>query len=370
MKPASSPVVNERALLVQVIFGPRRQDEARDSLAELERLADTAGAAVLGSITQRREHPDAAFFIGEGKLAEIQLACREARANLIIFDNDLAPVQVNNLDLALGVKVIDRTELILQIFARRARTAEAQIQVELAQLQYLASRIPVSVSQQRFHGGIGMRGPGESPFQLRKAPIMARITILKEKLREIQKRRQRTRAHRPWPTVALVGYTNAGKSTLLNTLTDAQAYVDDRLFATLDTKSRLLYLPDGRQVMLIDTVGFIRHLPHGLVASFRSTLDDIREANLLLIVADAGHGYVREHLKVVFATLAEIGAGTAPVLLLLNKADCEQARSELPGLLRDYPEAMPISALQRAGLAALKERIARVIPRAGTAPNG
>lgn len=360
-----TPAIGERALLIQAIIGRQGKTEAADSLAELERLADTAGATVLGSITQRRERPDAAFFIGEGKLAEIQLACREAKANLLIFDNDLSPIQVNNLDLAGGVKVIDRTELILQIFARRARTAEAQIQVELAQLQYLASRIPVSVKQQRFQGGIGMRGPGESPFQLRKAPMLARITILKQKLREIQKRRQQTRARRPWPAVSLVGYTNAGKSTLLNALTDAQAYVDDRLFATLDTKSRLVFLPDRRQVMLTDTVGFIRHLPHGLVASFRSTLEEIQEADLLLIVAEASHPYVREHLKVVDATLAEIGAGAVARLLLLNKSDREEAKLNLAGLVRDYPEAMPISALQREGLAPLKERMARMMPVAG-----
>ncbi|MBU4200248.1 MAG: GTPase HflX [Verrucomicrobia bacterium] len=360
-----TPAIGERALLVQAVIGYQSKTEAGDSLVELERLADTAGAIVLGSLTQRRERPDAAFFIGEGKLAEIQLACREAKANLVIFDNDLSPIQVNNLDLAIGVKVIDRQELILQIFARRARTAEAQIQVELAQLQYLASRIPVSAKQQRFQGGIGMRGPGESPFQLRKAPMLARITILKQKLREIQKRRQRTRTHRPWPMVCLVGYTNAGKSTLLNALTDAQAYVDDRLFATLDTKSRIVFLPDRRQVMLTDTVGFIRHLPHGLVASFRSTLDEIRDAKLLLIVAEASHPCVREHLKVVDATLAEIGAGTVSRLLLLNKADREETKMAMADLVRDYPEAMPISALQREGLAALKERMARMIPAAG-----
>ncbi len=363
MKSPSSQAAGERALLVQGIIDQRSPAEAADSLAELERLADTAGAAVLGSITQRRTRPDAAFFIGEGKLAEIQLAGRKARANLVIFDNDLSPIQVNNLDLALGVKVIDRTELILQIFARRARTAEAQIQVELAQLQYLAARIPVSVKQQRFHGGIGMRGPGESPFQLRKAPMLARITILKQKLREIQARRRQTRDRRPWPVVSLVGYTNSGKSTLLNALTDAEAFVDDRLFATLDTKSRRVHLPDQRQAMLTDTVGFIRHLPHGLVASFRSTLEEIREADLLLIVGDASHPYLRAHLAVTRATLEEIGAHQVPSILLFNKADREEARAALAGLIQDYPEALPISAAQRQGLDPLKERMARMLPR-------
>lgn len=360
MNPVTPPR-GERALLVQAVIGRQSKAEANDSLSELERLAHTAGAVVMGGITQRRQRPDAAFFIGAGKLAEIQLACREAKANLLIFDNDLSPIQVNNLDLALGTKVIDRTELILQIFARRARTAESKIQVELAQLQYLASRIPVSVKQQRFQGGIGMRGPGESPFQLRQAPILARITNLKQKLRKIQKRHQRTRSRRPWPVVCLVGYTNAGKSTLLNTLANAQAYVDDRLFATLDTRSRLISLPDRRQIMLTDTVGFIRHLPHGLVASFRSTLEEIRDADLLLIVADVSHPYVREHLKVVDTTLAELGAAIVPRLLLLNKADREEARSFLLNRIRDYPDAVPTSALQGQGLDALRERIGRII---------
>jgi len=345
----------ERALLAQAIIGRQNASEAEDSLAELERLADTAGARVLGAITQRRDHPDAAFFIGQGKTAEIKLACRESGANLLIFDNDLSPVQVNNLDLAIGVKVIDRTELILQIFARRARTAEAQIQVELAQLQYLASRIPVSQKQHRFTGGIGMRGPGESPFQLRRAPMLARITVLKKKLKEMQKRRDRTRSRRPWPVVTLVGYTNAGKSTLLNALTAADAYVDDRLFATLDTKCRLLYLPGGRKIMLTDTVGFIRHLPHGLVASFRSTLDEMRESNLLLIVADASHRYAREHLEVVRQTISEMRADQIPHLLLMNKAD---RLGNQAALAQEFPQAIFISAAKGDGLRQLKERIA------------
>lgn len=354
-------IIAERALLVRVTVGRQRKSEAIDSLSELERLTDTAGAEVMGSITQRREKPDTAFFIGQGKLAEIQLACRTAKANLIIFDNELTAVQVNNLDLSIGVKVIDRTELILQIFARRARTAEAQTQVELAQLQYLASRIPVSEKQQRFQGGIGMRGPGESPFQLRRAPMLARITILKRKLKDIHKRRLRTRTRRPWPVVSLVGYTNAGKSTLMNALTVANAYVDDRLFATLDTKSRVIWLPDKRRVMLTDTVGFIRQLPHELVASFRSTLEEICEADLLLIVADTGHPYVRDHLDVVHATLKTMQADAIPSLLLLNKIDSETSKPMLGGLISAFPESLPISALHHDGLSLLKERMAAMV---------
>jgi len=355
----------ERALLVQAIIGRQNSEKAADSIAELEHLAGTAGVRSLGSITQRRDHADAAFIIGQGKLAEIQLACRESGANLIIFDNDLSPVQVNNLDLAIGVKVIDRTELILQIFARRARTAEAQIQVELAQLQYLSSRIPVSQKQHRFTGGIGMRGPGESPFQLRRAPMMTRITVLKRKLRETQKRRERTRERRPWPLISLVGYTNAGKSTLMNALAITNAYVDNRLFATLDTKSRILWLPDKRQVMLTDTVGFIRHLPHGLIASFQSTLEEIGEADLLLIVADACHPYIKDHLNVVYTTLAAMHADAIPSLLLLNKIDSESAKPILDNLTKRFPKALPVSALYNHGLSKLKEQIAVMITASG-----
>ncbi len=353
----------ERALLVQVVVGRAGREVAADSLEELERLADTAGAVVVGTLSQNRDAPNPRYFIGSGKLEEIKLACGKTGANLVIFDNDLSPVQVNNLDMELGIKVIDRTEVILQIFARRARSAEAQIQVELAQLQYLVSRLPVSEKQARFTGGIGMKGPGESPLKLRNAPIRARIRDLEGKLAAIQDRRHRTRARRPWPTVSLVGYTNAGKSTLLNALAAADAYVDDRLFATLDTKSRLVRLPDGRDTLITDTVGFIRHLPHGLIASFRSTLEEVSQSDLLLHVVDTGHPYATEHCEVVFDTLREIGASDVPSLLVFNKCDRPDAQAALPGLTGSFPDAMAISALHKDGLDGLKRRIAAMLPR-------
>lgn len=359
--PASPSPSGEKALLIQLIWGEMSLEQSADSLSELENLADTAGIAVAGTITQRRERPTGQYYVGEGKVDEIRLACEKSGANLILFDNELSPIQVNNLDLALGVKVLDRTELILQIFARRARSAEARIQVELAQLQYLVSRLPTSVKQARFGGGIGMRGPGESPLQLRNAPMRRRISELKEKLRQIQKRRVAAQGQRDWPQVSLVGYTNVGKSTLLNTLTSAAAYVDDRLFATLDTKRRLLFLPTGRQAMLTDTVGFIRNLPHGLVASFRSTLDEAAQADVLLHIADAGHPFVIEHCAVVFDTLREIHADQVPTLLVLNKCDRPAGREALPHLRALFPEALPISAVSREGLPALKQRIAELI---------
>lgn len=348
----------ERAILVQVVFDARNRNDAADSLAELERLADTAGVSVAGHITQRRDRPTPNLFVGEGKLEDIRLACRHAAANLVIFDNELSAVQVNNLDLALGIKVIDRTELILQIFARRARSAESQIQVELAQLEYLVSRIPVSRKQQRFQGGIGMRGPGESPLQLRNAPMRRRIRDLRRKIVLAAARRERTRRRRPWPVVCLVGYTNAGKSTLLNAFTAARAYVDDRLFATLDTKTRLVRMDQGQHVLLTDTVGFIRNLPHGLVASFRSTLQVAVDADLLLLVADAVHPHLDSHLRVVHETLVEIGAHRVPSVLLLNKCDPGLPAERLAQLQRRYPRGVQLSAAHGEGLDRVRQIIA------------
>ncbi len=351
----------ERALLAQVALGRFDPAEAEDSLAELERLANTAGVAVAGSVTQRRMKPTAGFLIGTGKLADLQLACRQGQANVVIFDNELNAIQVNNLDRALGIRVIDRTELILQIFARRARSAEAQIQVELAQRQYLVSRIPVSEAQQRFQGGIGMRGPGESPLRLRNEPMRRRIRELKRKLERVQARRQRTRMRRPWPLVSLVGYTNAGKSTLLNALTDSAAYVDDLLFATLDTKTRRLDLGGGHAALLTDTVGFIRRLPHGLVASFRSTLDVAAESELLLIVADAGHARLNDHLRVVHNTLREIGADRVKRLLVFNK--CDTLSPDRRDTIRQrWPDALLASAARGTGLDEIRRAIAGACP--------
>ena len=354
----------ERAVLVQVIPFGQSPEEAADSLAELERLADTAGVLVAGHVTQRRKHPTPQFLVGEGKLSEIQLACRAAGANLIITDNELSPVQVNNLDQSLGIHVIDRTELILQIFARRASSATAKAQVELAQLAYLVSRIPVSRKQQRFQGGIGMRGPGESPLQLRNDPMRKRIKELKGKLETLRARGRRTRERQRWPMVSLVGYTNAGKSTLLNTLSSAGAYVDDRLFATLDVKTRQIYLGEDRLALLADTVGFIRHLPHGLVASFRSTLDVAVESDLLLLVLDASEPHLADHITVVEETLQEIEADKVPVVVVLNKMDRVGAEAHA-FLAEQYPDAICVSARTGEGLSALKAAMLASLESAG-----
>lgn len=347
----------ERAVLIQVTPPSVRAEVAAESMHELERLADTAGVTVVGVVTQRRSHATRAFLVGEGKLSDIQLACRRADANLVIADNDLTAIQVNNLDLSLGIRVIDRTELILQIFARRARSAESQIQVELAQLEYLVKRIPVSRKQQRFQGGIGMRGPGESPLQLRNAPMRRRIKDLRLKLDNLQARQSRMRQRNAWPLVSLVGYTNAGKSTLLNALAGADAYVDDRLFATLDTKTRKVFLAPECEVLMADTVGFIRNLPHGLVASFRSTLDTAAESDLLLVVMDAGHAHLKDHMHIVFETLAEIGAAKVPHLMVLNKWDRLGSAEKRTERLDAFPQACCVSATTGAGLDVLKASI-------------
>lgn len=348
---------HERAILVQVVLKNTDKKEAQDSLEELARLTNTVGADVVGNITQKRGKPTPGLYLGEGKVADIQLACRQSRADVVIFDNELSSVQVNNLDLSLGYRVIDRTELILQIFAGRAHSAEAQIQVELAQLQYLVSRIPVSKKQQRFQGGIGMRGPGESPLQLRNQPMRRRIKDLKKKLEAVRQQNSRSRSRRPWPLVSLAGYTNAGKSTLLNAFSSAGAYVDDRLFATLDTKTRMVYLGNEQKILMTDTVGFIRHLPHSLVASFRSTLDVAAESDLLLIVTDASHPRLEDHLDVVADTLKEINADQVPSILLLNKIDLPEARERMSFLRNKYPGSVPVSASKKTGFDKLKNEI-------------
>jgi GTP-binding protein HflX len=349
----------ERAILVQLVCAGTHPAQAEASLGELSRLADTAGAEVVGSIVQRRAKPTALWYVGAGKLADIQRMAREREANVIIFDNDLRPAQVNALDTALTVKVIDRTELILQIFARRAQTEEAKIQVELAQLEHMRTRLPHE-RQPRFGGGIGMRGPGETPLARHRAAVARRVKTLKQQLERIRRRRETVRAKRDKPSICLVGYTNAGKSTLLNALSSADAYVDDRLFATLDTKTRLVHVAEDTDVLVCDTVGFIRHLPHRLVASFRSTLEVAAEADLLLVVADSADPGVEDQLAVVQETLTEIGADAVPRLLLLNKCDLQTDAERLAALRvrAEHPECLAISARTGRNLRSLKEAIA------------
>jgi GTP-binding protein HflX len=360
----------ERAVLAQVVHAKSDAAEAADSLLELQRLADTAGLEVVGQLTQNRLKPDGGTMFGSGKVEDLKSLVEAKEANTVIFDNELNAFQAFNLAKALDARVMDRTEVILEIFARRARSAEAQLQVELAKTQFLLSRIPVTESQQRFAGGGGgayVRGPGEGHLHLRNAPLRRRVAELKKRLEAINKRQiVRDRVKRKWPVVSLVGYTNAGKSTLLNALSGADAYIDDRLFATLDTKTRLAWLNPTRQILLTDTVGFIRNLPHGLVASFRSTLNVATQADLLLIVVDAAYPRVEDHIAVCTATLAEIGAEDVPSLLVLNKCDCGTAGNAVTHITEKHTLAIPVSARTGYGIPLLRQAIIEELQRCCT----
>lgn len=295
------------------------------SMAELAELAETAGAEVLGKMIQRRQAFDPATVIGEGRLAELAEFCQAHEADLVIFDCELSPSQMRNIEAVVKVSVIDRTALILDIFARRAVTAEGKLQVELAQLKYRLPRLSgLGVALSRLGGGIGTRGPGETQLETDRRHIRRRVSALEEQLRELEKRRAllRTRRKKDGVTmVAIVGYTNVGKSTLLNALTNAGVLVEDRLFATLDPTSRALELPDGRSVMLVDTVGLVRRLPHQLVEAFKSTLEEAANADLLWCVCDVSSDEAEEQVQVTKKLMAELGVEDTPVLTVLNKCD-------------------------------------------------
>ena len=349
----------EKAILVGVAFNGR--DELEDGLEELAALADTAGAEVIGILTQTRKEVDPAYFIGRGKAEELARMCAELGADLVIFNHDLTPAQARNLEKLLNVSVIDRTELILDIFAKRARTKQAMLQVELAQLQYQLPRLRRMWQHlSRLGGGIGTRGPGETQLEVDQRRAKKRIADLQKQLQEIQRQtttRVQSRKERELFTIALVGYTNVGKSTLMNALTGANVFVEDRLFATLDATTRVLFLPDGHKVLLTHTIGFIRDLPPHLITSFPATLEEVRTADLLLHVVDVSHRNMDEHIRVVEQTLQEIGAGDKPTILVLNKADKLPSDWDKQALLRRYPNAVLVSALTGEGVDDLKRRI-------------
>jgi len=304
---------------------PRMLIPVEESLAELGRLADTAGVTVAATIVQplRRVHP--ATFIGQGKVEAVRALADESKANVVIFDDALSPAQQRNVEKETNRKVIDRSALILDIFAQRARSLEGKLQVELAQLQYLSPRLTRQWTHlSRLGGGVGTRGPGETQLEVDRRRVRERIAVLRKRLEEVERTRRLHRDERrsvPFPTVALVGYTNAGKSTLMNTLTNAGVLVEDRLFATLDPTVRRLRLPEGLGVLIADTVGFIHKLPHQLVEAFKSTLEEVRSANVLVHVIDASHPNWPEHARVVREVLSEIDAGGIPVVEALNKID-------------------------------------------------
>jgi GTP-binding protein HflX len=315
----------EQAVLVALERGKPGLLDVNATLGELTRLAETAGVVVVAKVAQtlRKIHP--ASLIGSGKVSEVRELARSLGANLVIFDDELSPAQQRNLESALGLKVIDRTQLILDIFAQRAKSQAGKLQVELAQLQYLLPRLTRQWQHlSRLGGGVGTRGPGETQLEVDRRRVRERIAALRKRLQQVSRTRELHRHSReqvPYPTVALVGYTNSGKSTLMNRLTRASVTVEDRLFATLDPTVRLLRLPDGGEVLLSDTVGFIHKLPHGFVDAFKSTLDEVRAANLLLHVVDASSPHAAEQISVVEQVLAEIGASSTPRITVLNKID-------------------------------------------------
>ncbi len=298
----------------------------KESLDELARLSETAGLVVVGKTVQAlREGVNPATFIGSGKVAEIKEQCAATEARTVIFDDDLSPAQQRNLERLLQLKVLDRSQLILDIFAQRARSQAGKLQVELAQLEYLRSRLTCQwIHLSRLGGGVGTRGPGETQLEVDRRCIRERIATLRRRLQDVERTRtlqRQERARVPFPCVALVGYTNAGKSTLMNTLTHAGVLVEDQLFATLDPTCRRLDLPGGETVMVIDTVGFINKLPHQLIDAFKSTLEEVRTADLLLHVIDAAHPRWAEQQAVVRQVLEEIGAGQTPTIAVFNKLD-------------------------------------------------
>lgn len=301
------------------------ESDAEESMDELKELARTAGAAVAGVIVQKRPSPDPATCVGSGFLQDMADFCKNNSVNLIIFDRELSPIQMRNIEDTTDVRTIDRTMLILDIFAGRARSNEGKLQVELAQLRYMLPRLTgKGIAMSRLGGGIGTRGPGESKLESDRRHIHRRIDSLREKLDEVAKQRGRQRERRKHDgiiTAAIVGYTNAGKSTLLNALTDAGVLSEDMLFATLDPTARALELPSGSSVMLVDTVGFIRRLPHHLIEAFKSTLEEAVQADIILNVCDSSSPVFRDHLRITCELLKDLGAENKPIITVLNKID-------------------------------------------------
>lgn len=349
----------EKAVLIAVDTG---EYDCDISLDELEELAETAGAEVVGRMSQKRDKPDSGTFLGSGRLEELGDFCKNNEVDLVIADSELAPAQLRNIEKATDVRVIDRTTLILDIFAERARSNEGKLQVELAQLRYSLPRLMGQGTKlSRLGGGIGTRGPGETKLESDRRHIRRRIKALEDEFDALEKRRSLARARREKDgveTVVIVGYTNAGKSTLMNTLTEAGVLAQDKLFATLDPTSRALALPDGRRIMLIDTVGFIRRLPHHLVEAFKSTLEEAVCAKVILNVCDASDPECAVHLKVTNDLLEELGCSDKPIIPVFNKCDLPQADEAAMRL----PGAVNISALEGKGLDELLDAVAKALP--------
>lgn len=356
-----SKIAEERALLVG-IYGPETPRVlAKEHLDELEMLARTAGGLAVNKVLQNRMHPDPSTYVGSGKLRELKQMSSDQKASTLIFDDDLSPTQIRNIEKETKCKVLDRSGLILDIFASRAQTAAAKTQVELAQLQYLRPRLTrfwTHLSRQQ--GGIGTRGPGESQIEMDRRMIDKRIATLKDKLDKIDQQRQTQRKGRSDKVrISLVGYTNAGKSTLMNTLTETEVLAENRLFATLDSTVRQ-YEIDNHDALLSDTVGFIRKLPHDLIESFKSTLDEVRECDILLHVVDVSSHLIEDYIEVVEDTLADMDVDGKKNLLVFNKIDLLEPH-RITELKRAYPEAVFVSAERSIGLGELEQHIQDLI---------
>lgn len=354
----------ERAILIGLTVWPETREQTLEHLDELELLADTAGADTIMKVVQGLPRKDSAHFIGKGKLEELAQIVEDEKITLVVIDDDLSPVQTRNLGKLLNRKIVDRSGLILDIFAQRARSSEARTQVELAQLQYMLPRLTrqwTHLSKQ--YGGIGTKGPGETQIETDRRLIRSRIALLREKLERIETQRETQRKGREELfRAALVGYTNAGKSTLMNELTGAGVHAENRLFATLDSTVRAVELTPGRTILVSDTVGFIRKLPSHLVASFRSTLAEVREADMLMHVVDASSPSVWEQIRVVEETLREIEADQIPVVMVFNKVDLlEPGDERLRELQERYPNSVAISAARGLHLHALRNTLVDVV---------
>ena len=363
----------ERAVLAALIKAGTDPWQIEDEMDELAQLARTAGATICGRLTQSRPQPDPRYFLGSGKAQELALMVEELGANLVVVDQELTPTQQRTLEEVVGVKVIDRTELILDIFAQRAQTREGKLAVELAQLKYLYPRlVGKGLTLSRLGGGIATRGPGETKLEIDRRRIRERINLLENETERIKNHRDTQRRRRTednLPVVALTGYTNSGKSTLLNALTKSDVLVEDKLFATLDPATRRTTLPDHSFVLLCDTVGFIKKLPTPLVAAFRATLEEVAVADVLIHVVDSSHPNVLEHISSVYDVLAELGAVDKPVITVLNKAELLR-KEDLRFLIGQVPSPIIISALKRLGLgtllSTLQELIQEVCPKRQT----
>lgn len=356
----------ERAILLHTIL--RKDKNSEDSLAELMSLAKTAGAKVLGTVVQKRKKIDPSLYLGKGKASQLAELCKEKEIDVVICDDDLAPAQVSNLEEVIDTKVIDRSELILDIFAARAKTAQAKLQVELAQLEYTKPRLKrMWTHLSRIEGGIGTRGPGEKQLEVDKRLLSKRVHTLKKRLERIEKRRKhQAKSRKDYTTVSLVGYTNSGKSTLMNRLTDAGVFVEDKLFATLDTKTSLCELGNGKKVILSDTVGFIKKLPHHLITSFEATLEEVRWADFLLHVVDLSASDVIGQVKAVNNVLKELECNKKPIIMVLNKVDVLEDSSVITFFKSKYDNIVTISALTGQDMEKLKQEMVNFADKGST----